>query len=168
MPGHTQLHHQQVAHCWSVMQITGHEQASRAGRPCLWDHRKQGGDLYYLNGYKKIHATDNIPFATICGIVSWVSDSVLEMVLEDSRAVSQVHQWQEAAESEIKIIESWGTSEWQAFVSRGLCGNMTANAFQDAVKKGVYVSYAFMKAGVFVPATSLPWSLAQGDIDTHT
>ena len=103
----------------------------------------------------------------MCALAAYPADAALGRILEDPRAAVMATAWREAAEEEIKWIQSWNASVWQSFVTRGLVKNLGPKGLQHKVMQATLVSLAFMESQVFGPPSRLPWSLAQGCIEDN-
>eukprot|EP00974_Lingulodinium_polyedra_P065779 6360567-Lingulodinium_polyedra.AAC.1 len=68
----------------------------------------------------------NRDFVVVAGIAAYVSDGVLQLILEDSRAGLRMPQWKECGKEELSWIASWDEDVWQAMVGRGLIGKLSA------------------------------------------
>ena len=128
------------------------------------DHRN---GQYYINGYKKLAHSDNKDYVVVCGLAAYPTDAALELILEDPRAAQHAPTWREAAQEEIKWIQSWDARMWQSLVSRGLAKQLGAYGLQHKVMQASLTSLAFMEYHAFAPAMTLPWSLFNGCIEDN-
>lgn len=87
-------------------------------------------------------------FATICAVSSWVSDSVLELILDDRRAVLEAGGWKGAAQHNIEVLGTWCLALWWLCVARGLAASSSANGLQEKVKHSAYVQYVLQAHAV--------------------
>eukprot|EP00974_Lingulodinium_polyedra_P045233 4337733-Lingulodinium_polyedra.AAC.1 len=55
---------------------------------------------YQLNGWSKLAEGDNKDFVTCCALAAYIPDSVLELMLDDSRAAKHCDVWQDTAVEE--------------------------------------------------------------------
>lgn len=121
----------------------------------------QKGKDFPLGGCSQLPKNSNNEFCLIAGLTGYVSDSVLEYILEDPRAGQQLEAWEQAGKEDIELVASWGMPVWKALVDRGLAPSLAPRALHDKVMHGCWASYGFMHNEAFKVAAGLPWSLAR-------
>lgn len=125
------------------------------------------GELYHLNGYNCLLEEDRAPFTVVVGLAGYVPDAVLKLMLHDSRGVGQVGLWREAAQAELSVLSRWSLDMWHHICARGIAGGLTARALHDKVMVASLEAMSFLDYEAFKQAEKLPWSLAQGDIQSN-
>ena len=127
---------------------------------------KQTGDCP-LKGFRQLAADDNREFTVVCGMASYVADSVLELLLEDPRAGLQLDTWILAAQEYLSWLSEWEPAWWACLARRALGDQGNGRQLQDKVLQAAFVSMAFMQQEIFVPASQPPWRLGRGDIEDN-
>ena len=78
---------------------------------CVWAAHGNGmyGQIigWYLSHFNRLFEGNNQAFSLVAALSSWVSDSVLELILEDSRGANEGGAWRAAADEEVSWILSW-------------------------------------------------------------
>lgn len=119
---------------------------------------------WYLSHFHRLFEGTNQDFCLVAALSAWVSDSVLELILEDSRGAKEGEAWRAAAQEEMSWMLSWPTEIWAHLAYRGLTGQASPKVMEEHVIKASLVAVAFMDSQIFQPISQYPWCLLQGNV----
>lgn len=121
------------------------------------------GDTH-LRGFSKLAEQGLKQFSIVCGLVAYVPDAVLDLILIDPRGGLHADKWQHASIEYVEWLMMWESGWWQALSQRTMGANENWRVLQDAVMEAAFVAMAFMQQECFAVAQDYPWKLGQGDI----
>ena len=104
---------------------------------------------------------EEIRFCYIIGLVSYVPETFVELMLRDNRLLKHGIDVLESAIEELQLLESVTSEVWTCLA--GHVGGSPTD-LRHQVISGCHVSLAYLDKRVFSTLTSLPWSLCIGDI----
>jgi hypothetical protein len=114
---------------------------------------------YNLHGFERLSEAAK-RFIMRAALASHVSDSVLSMLMGDSRVAMMLPDLRQAVQEEIEWLANLGGSVWSAMAGPG---NEAAHVLRSDTIAAGHVSIAFLHHRYFAAAGELPWSLASGD-----
>ena len=128
----------------------------------LLRRRKNVSD--YAGGYADKLGKAEANFAIVVGLVSWVPETLMSELLEDSRILRHYHQHKESIAEEVSYLEGLDASVWVNLSART---SLSPARVRDLTLRGVHVATSYMEQKIFSELTSWPWCLAIGDIQTN-
>ena len=115
---------------------------------------------YYIGGYSRASVVCR-KYVVVVAVCSYVGDSFLAEVLEDSRVARRWQELYDCIQSEMQYVAAISEGAWQLLGS--VCDTSGA-ALRSAVISAAHTSVAFLMHRVLAPANKGPWSLRRGDL----
>ena len=123
-----------------------------------------GVSLYYLGGYQRLQnrARD---FVIQCGMISYLPESILTCLLEDSRVARHIDSLKEEVHTELSWLSGMVPFVWERLAT---CAEEHGfGSLRTAVLHGAFAAAGFLDQKVFRHAAELPWTLASGNIEEN-
>ena len=118
---------------------------------------------YHLGGWNKLGDTA-IRFIVLSSLASYVPDAALGQLFEDSRLVKHCDAVRESMVDELTWLESMDDFIWATLCKVFPASvDMSHDRLRSEVLEAAHVAACFFDWRALLPATSLPWSLVQGD-----
>ena len=95
---------------------------------------------------------------------SYVAESVMLQLMEDSRVPLKLDRLLEGLEEEFSCLCNLGDPVWAAL---GRPANMSGPELRTEVLVAAHISIGFLTVKVVEPATQLPWSIGMGDVEAN-
>jgi hypothetical protein len=128
---------------------------------CLDD----GVDTTWIHGFDRLRLKPHRKkFAAIAALGAAPSIRVIRALEQDDRVPMRVPELRQLMILEIERIASLRMSTWEMFAK---VSEMEAWALRNDVMKSMCTSCAYMETNLFREASSSPWDLCQGDVDSN-
>ena len=118
---------------------------------------------YDGSGGDQLGAQTNL-FAVVMGLVAFLPETFMTLLLRDSRLISQAEALRSALEDEFAHVEDLPPFVWQTLAK---FTPLAAPALRDRVIAGEQIAFSFLDWRIFEQIGNLPWSLALGDLDSN-
>ena len=136
------------------------------GLPSLIEHarHRHGVSEFYMNGWDKL-TIPSLRFAVVASLSSYVPETLLVQLLEDSRLPMQLEALRVLSlREELLFLDLLPDEVWVRLGS--ICSERAAS-LRSMVLRAAYVGVSYINNKTFKDAASLPWRLATGDIEAN-
>ena len=118
---------------------------------------------YEYNGVQQVDE-EGRQFITVAALTSYTPESLLGLLLQDSRVAKNTDRLQEAVQAEFAYLEGLSSFPW---IVLGQFAGLTAEEARHRVISSALISLAFLDRRIWSVVRTYPWCLCRGDLDEH-